>query len=191
MHFSEFIQTHLNTNMEKLHTSTNIENSTSTNSIEHDMLYVEEQSSLNLISVDDGVIEPLPDVDWSSSDLSFYNLTTTEDGTLVKPLSTVNQPNQKPICKTVEPTGELCITFTDEELHRLGIKKGDKFSFKEDKDGFILQKFQTVEIDLNELSRETLEMMIKMSCEEDISINEVVSNILEKFIEENKNNECA
>jgi bifunctional DNA-binding transcriptional regulator/antitoxin component of YhaV-PrlF toxin-antitoxin module len=131
--------------------------------ITDDMMYVEEQPLHNLSSADDGVIEPLPNVDWS---------------------------NQEPICKVVEPTGDLCIKFTDEELNRLGIKKGDKFSFKEDGDGILLQKYGTIEIDLGELSRETLEMMIKMSCDEDISINEVVSNIMETYIEKYDKNEC-
>ena len=131
--------------------------------IRDDMMYVEERPFYDLTSADDGTIEPLPDIDWS---------------------------NQEPIYKVVEPTGDLCIKFTDEELNRLGIKKGDKFSFKEDGDGFLLQKFGTIEIDLEELSRETLEMMIKTSCEEDISINEVISNILEKYIEAYEKNEC-
>ena len=131
--------------------------------IRDDMMYVEEQPLHNLSSADDGTIEPLPDIDWS---------------------------NQEPICKVVEPTGDLCIKFTDEELNRLGIKKGDKFSFKEDGDGILLQKYGTIDIDLSELSRETLEMMIKTSCDEDISINEVVSNILEKAIETYEKDEC-
>jgi bifunctional DNA-binding transcriptional regulator/antitoxin component of YhaV-PrlF toxin-antitoxin module len=131
--------------------------------ITDDMMYVEERPFHDLTSADDGIIEPIPNVGWS---------------------------NQEPICKVVEPTGDLCIKFTDEELHRLGIKKGDKFSFKEDGDGILLQKYQTIDIDLSELSRETLEMMIKMSCDEDISINEVVSNIMETYIEKYDKNEC-
>jgi bifunctional DNA-binding transcriptional regulator/antitoxin component of YhaV-PrlF toxin-antitoxin module len=148
--------------MEKLKTTIVTDEHIRAARIEDDMMCVEEQPFHNLTSADDGIIEPLPDVDWS---------------------------NQEPICKVVEPTGDLCITFTDEELHRLGIKKGDKFSFKEDGDGILLQKYVTIDIDLAELSRESLEMMIKMSCDEDISINEVVSNIMEKYIEKYEKDE--
>ena len=130
--------------------------------IEDDMMYVDEQPFHNLTSADDGIIEPIPDVDWSSPQTS------------------------KPICKVVEPTGDLCIKFTDEEMERLGIKKGDKFSFKEDEDGILLQKYGTIEINLEEFSRETLEMLINTSCDEDISINEVISNILETYIEKHE-----
>jgi bifunctional DNA-binding transcriptional regulator/antitoxin component of YhaV-PrlF toxin-antitoxin module len=147
--------------MEKLKTIIATDEHIKSARIEEDTMYVEEQPFHNLTSGDDGIIEPLPDIDWSNQE----------------PVPAAS------IHKVVEPTGDLCVKFTDEELHRLGIKKGDKFSFKEDGEGFLLQKYATIEIDLEELSRETLEMMIKMSCDEDISINEVVSNIIEAYIE--------
>ena len=34
----------------------------------------------------------------------------------------------KTFSKILEPTGEVCIKFTDEELEALKIKQGDKFS---------------------------------------------------------------
>lgn len=86
--------------------------------------------------------------------------------------------------KKVEPTGDVCIKFTDEEMSKLGIKVGDKFTFKEEDNGSILlQKFATMEIDMSEWSRDTLEKLISESCEKDVSVNEVISNILESYIE--------
>ncbi len=90
------------------------------------------------------------------------------------------------ISKTVEPTGDLCITFTDEELTQLGITKGDKFSFEEKDGGFLLKKYQKIDIDLKEFSRETLELLVTLSCEKDISINEVIENVLTEYINLNE-----
>lgn len=112
----------------------------------------------------------------------FDNCSISSDEKIIKSFTDADRFNQEPICKTLEPTGDLCIKFTDEELDRLGIKKGDKFSLKEDSEGILLLKYETVDLDLGELSREILEMLITESCEKDISINEVISNILEKVL---------
>ena len=42
------------------------------------------------------------------------------------------------------------------------------------------------ELNLSEFSREIMEHPIQESCDKDISINEVMSNILDKFIDEHK-----
>jgi hypothetical protein len=86
--------------------------------------------------------------------------------------------------KTIEPTGDVCIKFTDEEMSELGISLGDKFTIKEEKDGSILlQKFANMEIDISEWSRDILEELISESCERDVSVNEVISDILESYLE--------
>jgi bifunctional DNA-binding transcriptional regulator/antitoxin component of YhaV-PrlF toxin-antitoxin module len=90
------------------------------------------------------------------------------------------------IKKTIEPTGDVCVKFTEEELAKLNIKEGDKFSIKETDEGIVLQKFATVDIDLSELERELLEFLIQESCNKDISINEVISQLLEKGLEQYK-----
>jgi hypothetical protein len=87
------------------------------------------------------------------------------------------------IKKTIEPTGDVCVKFTEEELAQLNIKQGDKFSIKETDDGILLQKFATIELDLWEFKRGILEFLIQESCEKDISVNEVISNIFERIIE--------
>ena len=90
------------------------------------------------------------------------------------------------IKKTVEPTGDVCVKFTEEELEQLNIKKGDKFSIKETADGILLEKFSTIELNLSEFSREIMEYLIQESCDKDVSVNEVMSNILEKGLEQYK-----
>ena len=51
------------------------------------------------------------------------------------------------IKKTVEPTGEVCVKFTDEEMQQLGIKAGEKFSVVEENGGVTLKKHEKIEID--------------------------------------------
>jgi len=86
------------------------------------------------------------------------------------------------IKKTIEPTGDVCVKFTEEELAKLNIKQGDKFSIKETDDGILLEKFATIELDLSEFRRDILEFLIQESCDKDISINEVFSNIFDQVI---------
>ena len=90
------------------------------------------------------------------------------------------------IKKTVEPTGDVCVKFTEEELSQLNIKQGDKFSIKETDEGILLEKFATIELNLSEFSREIMEHLIQESCDKDISINEIISDILEKVVEQHK-----
>jgi bifunctional DNA-binding transcriptional regulator/antitoxin component of YhaV-PrlF toxin-antitoxin module len=90
------------------------------------------------------------------------------------------------IKKIVEPTGDVCVKFTEEELAQLNIKQGDKFSIKETSEGILLEKFATVDIDLNEVDREILEFLIQESCEKHVSINQVISDLLEKGLEQYK-----
>jgi hypothetical protein len=90
------------------------------------------------------------------------------------------------IKKTLEPTGDVCVKFTEDELAQLNIKQGDKFSIKETDGGILLEKFATVDIDLAEVEREILEFLIQESCDKDVSVNEVISDLLEKGLEQYK-----
>ena len=82
--------------------------------------------------------------------------------------------------KIIEPTGDVCIKFTEEELSKLGLKQGDKLSWEEAKDGLILKKYEKIDINISEWSREVLEMLISESVEQDISVNDVICRILEE-----------
>lgn len=91
------------------------------------------------------------------------------------------------IKKTIEPTGDVCVKFTQDELIELNINEGDKFSIKECDDGILLQKFEKIELDISEWDRSILEMLIIDSCEKDISVNEVITDIISNFIKTQKN----
>ena len=86
------------------------------------------------------------------------------------------------IKKTIEPTGDVFIKFTQDELDSLNINEGDKFSIKECDNGILLQKFEKLELDISEWDRSILEMLISDSCEMDISVNDLISDIISKFI---------
>jgi antitoxin component of MazEF toxin-antitoxin module len=86
--------------------------------------------------------------------------------------------------KTLQPTNDLYVQFTDEEIQELGWEAGQKLNVKVHDDGSIeLRPFAKVEIDLADWSREVLEMVITESCEKDISVNEVVSNLLKQSLD--------
>ena len=84
------------------------------------------------------------------------------------------------IKKTVQRSEDCFVQFTEDELQQLGIKAGDKFSCDIEDGGVVLKKFVKVDIDMSEWSREILEMIIADSTKNDISVNEVISNILEQ-----------
>lgn len=84
--------------------------------------------------------------------------------------------------KIIEPTGDVCIKFTEEELLKLGLQEGDKLSWEESENGFLLKKYEKIDININEWSREVLEMLITESVEKDISVNDVICNLLEESL---------
>ena len=87
------------------------------------------------------------------------------------------------IKKTLQPTGDMMIAFTEDELKELNIKEGDKFDFKLQEDGTVkLDKYVDLELDITDWPREFLEMLVKRSCEQDVSVNEVLIEILEEAI---------
>jgi hypothetical protein len=87
------------------------------------------------------------------------------------------------IKKTLQPTGDMMIAFTEDELKELNIKEGDKFDFKLQEDGTVkLDKYVDLELDITDWPREVLEMLVKRSCEQDVSVNEVLIEILEEAI---------
>jgi hypothetical protein len=85
--------------------------------------------------------------------------------------------------KKIEPTGDVCIKFTDDELDQLNIKCGDKFSIETCNDDIILKKYVSLELDLSEFPRETLEFLIKESNRLDVTISEYMEDILSKYID--------
>ena len=89
-----------------------------------------------------------------------------------------------PIIKKLQHSTDLLITFTEEELESLGLTQGDKFSVYHQDDGSILlEKFVTLELETEEWPRHILEHLIKVSCEKDVSVNEVINDFLAEFLE--------
>lgn len=87
------------------------------------------------------------------------------------------------ITKKLQPSTDLLISFTEEELEALGLNQGDKFSVYHQDDGSILlEKFVTLELETEEWPRNILEYLIKVSCEKDVSVNEVINDVLGEFL---------
>jgi hypothetical protein len=86
--------------------------------------------------------------------------------------------------KIIEPTGECCVRFSEEELTILNIKEGDKFSIEESEDGILLKKYEELDIDLSEFSREILEFIIIESNKLDLTISEYMEYILTNYFKD-------
>jgi hypothetical protein len=86
--------------------------------------------------------------------------------------------------KNLIPTGDLMIQFTEDELRQLNIAPDDKFDFKLQTDGSVkLEKYVKLEIDMDDWPIELLHMLIKESCERDVSVNEVIVELVKNGID--------
>jgi hypothetical protein len=87
------------------------------------------------------------------------------------------------IQKTLQPTNDLFLQFTEEEIQELGWEPNQKLQIIPHDDGsFEVKPFVKVEIDTSEWSKEILEMIVNKSLDEDISCNDVINNLLKEFI---------
>jgi hypothetical protein len=85
--------------------------------------------------------------------------------------------------KKIEPTNEVCVKFSDDEIAQLGLELGGKYSVHVSDEGNIeLKKFQSIEIDLEDVHRSVLEFLLKESCDRDVSVNQVISDVLDKAL---------
>jgi hypothetical protein len=62
------------------------------------------------------------------------------------------------------------------------MEKGQKFSCKIKDGSLILEPFVKVELEMGDWPREVLELLIQESCEKDISINDVICDLLQEVI---------
>lgn len=91
----------------------------------------------------------------------------------------------KTIIKEILPCDDVYIQFTDEEVKEFGWEPGQKFEFKTLEDGSIqLVPYVKMELDPEEWPVEILHMLIKESCDKDISINDVINDLLKKALED-------
>lgn len=89
--------------------------------------------------------------------------------------------------KTVKEKKELYIEFSDEEIKELGWKENQKLSMTLTENGAIsIQPYVEVEIDISNYPKEILQWLIQESVEKDISVNEVICNVIESYISEDK-----
>jgi hypothetical protein len=85
--------------------------------------------------------------------------------------------------KKLESFKEYYLKFTDEEFDELGWNDNQKFSIELNSDNSIsLKPFSSIEIDLSEFQRDTLEFLISLSIEKDVSVNDVICQILEDVL---------
>ena len=92
--------------------------------------------------------------------------------------------------KVLQPANDAYIQFTEEELQEIGAGPGTKFSVKLHDDGSVeLRPYVKMEIEISDWPREVLEMLISDSCEKDISVNDVIADLLKKSLEQYPTNE--
>jgi predicted HicB family RNase H-like nuclease len=79
---------------------------------------------------------------------------------------------------------EYLVQFSEEEIESFGWEKCQKFSVEIKDEGVFLSPYKKLEIDISRFPREVLELLISKSCEQDVSINEVIEEMLDKVIDE-------
>lgn len=86
--------------------------------------------------------------------------------------------------KKLLPIDGAFMEFSAEELEELSISPNDKFEVILQEDGSVkLQKYQKLELDMQDWPRDFLEILIKESCEKDVPVNEILVSILKKELE--------
>lgn len=86
--------------------------------------------------------------------------------------------------KKVLEKKDLYVQFSEEEMQELGWEEGQKLSFKFDEEtkAITLEPFVKMELDISEWDRELLEFLVGESCERDISVNEVINEVLKESL---------
>lgn len=86
--------------------------------------------------------------------------------------------------KKVLEKKDLYVQFSEEEMQELGWEEGQKLSFKFDEEtkAITLEPFVKMDLDMSEWSREILEFLVGESCERDISVNEVINEVLKESL---------
>lgn len=83
------------------------------------------------------------------------------------------------ITKKIKRSNDMLIEFSEDELNKLSIKEGDKFSYEIGEDNsIVLKKHVPIEINLSDFSRETLELLVSDSIENDCSVEDSIARIL-------------
>jgi len=86
--------------------------------------------------------------------------------------------------KKIQEKKDLYVQFSEEEIQEMGWEENQKLSIKVDeKTGQItLEPFVKMELEIGDWPREILEFLVAESCERDISVNEVINEVLVKSL---------
>jgi hypothetical protein len=89
--------------------------------------------------------------------------------------------------KKVQEKKELFLQFSEEEMQEMGWKEGQKLSVKFDEEtkAITLEPFVKMEVEISEWPLEILQFLIAESCERDVSVNEIINEVLLSFINKN------
>lgn len=88
------------------------------------------------------------------------------------------------ITKTVQPSKDVFIQFTEDELLELGIKPGDKFTVTQHEDGSVeFKKKVPLEIDLDEFGIDVLKNLVKESIETDKPVGDIIEDALQQYVD--------
>ncbi len=90
------------------------------------------------------------------------------------------------IKKNLKRSDDHYIQFTEEEMAALHIKPHDKFSCKIKDGALCLEKYVPVELELEKWDKETLIFLIQESCEQQLPVDDVITNSLTKYLELNQ-----
>ena len=86
--------------------------------------------------------------------------------------------------KKIQEKRDMFIQFSEEEIAEMGWEENQKLSVELTDDGGIsLQPYAKMEIEIGQWPREMLEYLVGESCDRDISVNEIISEVLTKYIE--------
>lgn len=87
------------------------------------------------------------------------------------------------ITKTVMPSKDVYIQFTEDELLELDMKPGDKFTVKLNEDGSVLlEKKVPLEINLDEFPEHILRNLVKTSIEKDIPVGDIIEDAVGAYL---------
>lgn len=86
--------------------------------------------------------------------------------------------------KTVQELKQAYIQFSEEEMAELNMQPNQKFTVEINDDKTVsLIPFAKIDVDLSEFPRSILEFIIQESAEKDISVNQVISDVLENYLQ--------
>ena len=88
--------------------------------------------------------------------------------------------------KKVQEKKELFLQFSEEEMQEMGWEENQKLSLKFDEDtkAITLEPFVKMELDITEWPVEILQFLVGESCERDLSVNEIINEVLTNYINE-------